>query len=52
LDDATDVAFDVVGEGADSDVCFFEDGVFELLEGAVGVFGVDGDLGEDVGFAT
>ena len=52
LDDASDVAFDVVGEGANGDVGFVEDGIFELLEGAVGVFSVDGDLGEDVGFAT
>jgi hypothetical protein len=28
LDDATDVAFNVVGEGADGDVCFFEDCIF------------------------
>jgi len=52
LEDACDVAFNVVREGADADVCFFEDGVFELLEGAVGVFGEDRDLCEDVGFTT
>jgi hypothetical protein len=28
LNDATDVAFDVVGEGADGYVCFFKDCVF------------------------
>ena len=52
LDNPTDVAFDVVREGADGDVCFFEDRVFELLEGAVGIFCKDGDLGEDIGLSA